>query len=286
MSVHDLLPPNSTQLERDLVRSRNFLPTLAPSTEALRSAKIIRSAIPTSVQPWLLYELGLAEISGYHPDLLTAIREGVQWQWIKGTPQSILTAIGWLGYEPFIDEEEERNSTFWADYHLGFSPQPPDIADLADIFFLAATSTPARSRPQRLYSNWDFRMLRWDEDVDGWSEGRMWSDHSGIRGIERLEAAQVSLMRILYGGGGALAGDTGGLRRAEHLGENGAAWLWTWSDTGIWSGRWHDLAPPQTRMDIHLGGVMAVEGEGWPAVWSDGGWSVGATSSGGIYLEV
>lgn len=285
MSLHDLLPPNSTQLERDLVRSRNFLPAFSAPTEGIRDAKIYRLAVPASVQPWLIYELGLSEITSYHPDLLTAIREGVQWQWIKGTPQSILTALGWLGYVPFIDEEEERNSTFWADFHLGFSPQPPDPADLADIFYLSSISSPVRSRPQRLYSNWDFRLLRWDEDVNGWSEGRMWSDHSGIRGVPGLEPAQVSLMRIHHGTGGPPDAETGLLPRAEHLGENGLAWLWTWSDTGIYSDRWHDLHSPVTMSRIYLAGHRVPDADTWPSIWPEA-WGAGGDGTGGIYLEV
>jgi hypothetical protein len=283
MSVHDLLPPNSTQFERDLVRSRNFLPTLAPATEGIRTAKVIELPVPPSVQPWLVYELGLSEITSYHPDLLTAIREGVEWQWIKGTPQSILTALGWIDCAPIIDEAEERNSTFWADYHLGFEPQPPDESDLADIAFLARISNPARTRAQRFYSNWDFRLLRWDEDVDGWSQGRMWSDHSGIRGVAGVEGTQISLMRIFHGSCVSLDPEAGGLQIDRHFGANGVAWLWEWSETGIYSDQWHALNMPQIRQDVHVAWDLQPTTEGWPSFWPEE-WTVAGRSSGGVFL--
>ena len=95
MSAHDLLPPNSTQLQRDLVRSLNAIRRLAPFIQALRLAKVQARGIPPTVLPWLVLELGLDEISDYHPDLETTLEKGVPWQWIRGTPQAAVA--GWEG---------------------------------------------------------------------------------------------------------------------------------------------------------------------------------------------
>ena len=286
MSFYDLLPPNSTQLERDLSRSVSFIPKLERGIRRIRTAK--RIDIPSDVLPWLIYEYGLGDISRYHPDFLTVIIKGIAWQRIRGTPASILEAVGWLGYTPEIDEEEERHSTFWADYHLGFSPQPPAEEDLHHIYFLATRSNPARTRTQRIFSNWDFRLLRWDEDPGGWSEGRMWSDHSGIRGVEGLGDAQLSLMRIRYGKGETDPNDFDPLALRIGLGMNGLPWLWTWSDTGIYSDRWHDLTPPQVRIEIRVGGNGITSGIGWPNTpWPGIAWAdaSGLVQEGGIWYQ-
>ena len=287
MSLYDLLPPNSTQLERDLSRAVSFIPKLERGARRIRTAK--RVDIPDDVLPWLIYEYGLGDISGYHPDLLTAIIEGIAWQRIRGTPASILTAIGWLGYVPEIDEEEERNSGLWANYHLGFAPQPPVEDDLSHVYFLATQSNPARTKTQRIFSNWDFRLLRWDQHLDSWDGGRMWDDHSGIRGVEGLGDAQISLMRVYHGEGATDEADLDPLALRVGVGGNGLAWLWQWDQTGAYDGRWHDLTAPQTRIEIRAGANGLVDSQGWPLTpWPDSSWAdaSGFQAEGGVYYEV
>jgi hypothetical protein len=62
-SRYDLLPPNATQLERDLSRVMSSLVRTGPPVPLIRTAK--RTDIPDSVVPWLIYEYGLGEILPY-----------------------------------------------------------------------------------------------------------------------------------------------------------------------------------------------------------------------------
>jgi len=118
MSRYDLLPPNATTLERDFSRSVSSLERTGAATPVVRTAK--RVGIPDSVVPWLIYEYGLGELLDFIPDQRQAIADGVPWQRIRGTPQSLIDALDWIGLEGEIDESE-GGTTRWAEYQIGRS---------------------------------------------------------------------------------------------------------------------------------------------------------------------
>ena len=269
-SPHDLLPGNATQLERDLSRSVSYLPRIG-SVSRIRSAKYVD--IPDDVLPWLVYEYNLGPVSEYIDDLRQVLALGIPWQRIRGTPAAIFEALSWLGYSPFIDEAEEAGTSWWSDYHLGFVESPPS-SDLLGIYSLATLSNPARSRTQRIFSiHYDYRRLvySWPE---GWSSGRRWCDHSGIRGLPGMEDTQVSLSLLDTGSvdvSSLISGDGG-----WGLGGFLEPFIWRWSSTGIWSGRWHDLGPAGDSFIGDDDGVQVYENIGtqWPAIpWPDATWS-------------
>ena len=189
MSLYDLLPPNSTQLERDLSRAVSFLPKLQGGPPTIRTAK--RRNIPASVLPWLVYEYGLGEISAYLQDLNELIDQGIAWQRIRGTPASIVQAIGWLGLTPAIDETE-AGSYRWSEFQIGLPEAAPD-ATVQDVIYLAGVSSPVRSRLNRVFAVYDFRPFILDDSL--LSGGAILSDHSGTR-PEWAGGVQVSFGRV------------------------------------------------------------------------------------------
>lgn len=186
MSVHDLLPPNATPLERDLSRAVNFLPRIERAVPTIKLAK--RDLVPTSVIPWLVYEYGLGEIIPLLPDQVAAIRQGVPWQRIRGTPAAITTAIGWLGFDAAVDEAEQ-GSWKWSEYHVGLTAAVDDEATLRLVEYAATISSPARSRCQRIYAVHDWRRFVLDRSL--LSDGSILSDHSGTRPFG-IDGVQVS----------------------------------------------------------------------------------------------
>ena len=70
----DLLPNNSTKLERGIAHSSDPIPPLGTILERIRDGK--RVNIPDAVVDWLIYEYGLGEVTPYLTDPRQALREG------------------------------------------------------------------------------------------------------------------------------------------------------------------------------------------------------------------
>lgn len=190
MSRYDLLPPNATTLERDLSRSSSGLQRVGPPVPIIRTAK--RTNIPDSVVPWLIYEYGLGEILPYlGNDQRRALAEGVLWQRIRGTPESVRIALGWIGVSGLIDESE-GGSARWAEYQLGLEAATSGDEVIDQVVAITQISSPVRSRLQRIYAVYDFRRFVLDDSL--LSDGGMLSDHSGVR--PRPDWPQISYGQI------------------------------------------------------------------------------------------
>ena len=177
-SRYDLLPPNATTLERDYSRSTSSLERAGQPVPTIRTAK--REDIPDSVVPWLVYEYGLAEILPYVINERTALDLGIPWQRIRGTPESVRLALQWLGIDGDVDESE-GGSYRWAEYQIGLDAPTTGQEIINRMTAVAALSTPARSRLQRIYSVYDHR--RFVLDYSLLSDGSPLSDHSGTRPV-------------------------------------------------------------------------------------------------------
>jgi P2-related tail formation protein len=177
-SRYDLLPPNATPLEQDFSRSTSSLERAGQPVPVIRTAK--RLDIPDSVVPWLVYEYGLGELLPYIESQRQVISDGIPWQRIRGTPQSLLDALDWIGIDGEVDESE-GNSARWAEYQIGLSAPVQGLETIYQIMGVAALSQPQRSRLQRIYSVYDYRRFVLDDSL--LSEGSPLSDHTGTRPI-------------------------------------------------------------------------------------------------------
>lgn len=176
-SHYDLLPPNSTQLERDFSRSISSLVRTAAPVPIIRTAKRIN--IPGSVVPWLVYEYGLGEVTDFITDLRRVIHEGVDWQRIRGTPAAILIGLSWLDLNDAIVDEQEGGSDKWAQFQIGLVAPTFGEPILRQIMTVARISAPVRSPLQRIFAVWDHR--RFILDWTMLSSGSPLSDHTGER---------------------------------------------------------------------------------------------------------
>jgi P2-related tail formation protein len=256
VSRYDLLPPNATALERDFSRATSNLQRVGPPVPIIRTAK--RVDIPDSVVPWLIYEYGLGEILPYlGNDQRLALRDGVLWQRIRGTPESVRVALGWIGIEGLI-EEPERGTTRWAEYMLGLSAATQGEEIIDRIAAVARISSPVRSRLQRIYAVYDNRRAVWDEC--DWDEGAIYDDHSGVR--PRPDWPQISYGTRYFGSFAttAIASSAEAQAMATHI----LAYDSFRYDESDWDEGWHSLNPVGV-LTMQEGRSAQYEGQVWGA---------------------
>lgn len=185
-----LLPSSSTQLERALATSTDWLPRLDQAGNLIRTSK--RVNIPDAVVPWLIYEYGLGELLPYLKDPRTAISTGVLWQRLRGTPESFRIALSWIGNDGSIEESEE-NTIRWAQYQLGLAQAPDDLSQTDSVVELSRLSSPVRSSLFRIYGGWyDGRRFKLDEHK--LSSFDPLCDHTGV--YLKPEWPQLSFGRL------------------------------------------------------------------------------------------
>lgn len=172
MTDPSLLPASATRAERSLSRAM-ALDARLPQVAAITGAK----ALPIEVFiPWLLWEYGLGEVLDYLTDPRRALREGVLWQRLRGTPAGLRTALSWRGWQDVTIEEGPSGSRHFAEFQLDPGVVLGD-RDVDDLVGLSRLSAPARSRLYRIFHGYDLRRLRLDA---GRLDHALLSDVSGI----------------------------------------------------------------------------------------------------------
>lgn len=168
----DILPISASQLQRDLDKSSG------PSQQSIQTVEKIpgiKFNPPEQMLPWLIWEYGLTPLLPYINEPQQAIQEGVQWQRIRGTPDSLALAFGWLGLKDIAIEPEVPGRHFYQ-YQVATGRVVSDT-ELENVKAVSQFSAPLRSRLARLYHGYDVRRLRLDES----DYGALLSDYSGVR---------------------------------------------------------------------------------------------------------
>jgi len=169
-----LLPPNSSVTERALETA------LLPGLDVLTGVSAVRTAkedVPDGWPYWLVWEYGLEELLPYLADPRVVLSEGLRWQRVKGTPQSLHIAHGWIGLPDAYIEEQSATSRHWFEYQLdpGRIPNPIELSNLVGLSRLSA---PVGTRLSRVYHGLDLRRAIYDETR--WSDGSLYSSESGV----------------------------------------------------------------------------------------------------------
>ncbi|MFI3903770.1 phage tail protein [Ochrobactrum sp. S1502_03] len=164
-----------TPLERVLSESLDNLPVLMPGVQALRGFKFNP---PDSVVPYLIAEYGLNEIADFLPDLRTALREGILWQRLIGTPAALHRALRWINHDGDIEEfQATKRKWWWFQVHLPFEVRNTDF--VRPMTQLVKASKPLRSEFARVTSGWDVRAFQLNKHrLNG---DAFLNDWSGIR---------------------------------------------------------------------------------------------------------
>ena len=167
-----LLPSNATPLERALSQTTDSLAHLGVLSDHLRDFK---TQPGDALLPWLIWEYGLSELLPYLPDPRLAIRDGIRWQRLRGTPAALSTALAWVGMSATV--EQEPPGTHFSEFQL----DPGQVLDtnqaIANLVAIARLSAPARSRLSRLVHGYDLRRMLLDDSRLGES---LLSDNSGV----------------------------------------------------------------------------------------------------------
>ena len=183
--ANHLLPPNSTLLERQLLQTMAH--GIALDTDIITGVKF---DAPDEWLDALIFEYGLAELSPYITDKRQLIKDGIAWQRIRGTPQSLHNALSWINVTTAIKEPPPSNELdvelaaidyiphkHFAEYDL-HPHELPNSQQICQIVHLALLAQPKRSRLWRLIFDYDRSVLRLDE---GTLDDELLDDDSGIR---------------------------------------------------------------------------------------------------------
>ncbi|KLT22387.1 putative phage tail protein [Wolbachia endosymbiont of Armadillidium vulgare str. wVulC] len=164
-----LLPPNATKQEQALVEAIDY--KVDPS--CIRGFKF---NLKEEVLPWLVEEYGLEEILRWAKDKRRAIKEGIKFQRLRGTPASLKIALKWANIEDITIIEEPPGKHFF-ELQVGIKEVPNDFFVDA-VVELAKLSLPARSRLMRIFNDYyNAQRFILDESLFG----DLLSDYSGVK---------------------------------------------------------------------------------------------------------
>jgi len=182
-----VLPPNTKPLVRTL-DNINKMPT--EIDDAIGQLHTLKSEPSNNLLHWLVWEYGLEAILPYSHDLKKVLKDGLSWQRIRGTPQSLNLALGWINLNNVNIEAEPPGRHFY-EYQLETGKIPGD-KDVSRILNLAKLSAPTRSKLSRLYHNYDIRKLNLSQG----EFGQLLSDYSGTYFYDgEFTASKVSFAR-------------------------------------------------------------------------------------------
>ncbi|MDR1139066.1 MAG: phage tail protein [Rickettsiales bacterium] len=164
-----LLPPNATKQEKAIVDVIDY--RIDPGC-----IKGFKFRLDEKILPWIIEEYGLEEILRWVTDKRRAIKEGIEFQRLRGTPASLKIALKWANIDDITIIEEPPGEHFF-ELQIG-------IKDVANDFFvdavveLAKLSLPARSRLMRIFNDhYNIGRFILDESLFG----SLLSDYSGTK---------------------------------------------------------------------------------------------------------
>ncbi|SHO57766.1 phage tail protein [Vibrio quintilis] len=166
-----LLPVNASRLQYDLETANRLHDDI---NLAVQQLKTFKQEPADNLLYWLIWEYGLEDVLLYVPDLRKVIKEGLIWQRLRGTPESLKIALGWIGMDDITIEENRPGRHF---YEYQVDPgKIPTQEERSRLFGVADLSAPVRSRLSRMYHGYDVRKLILSEG----HFGQFLSDYSGV----------------------------------------------------------------------------------------------------------
>ncbi|MEA1052363.1 phage tail protein [Lamprobacter modestohalophilus] len=148
-----LLPPNATAFEKALSRVSDLYGRGALLSDALPGFKL---DAPDALLPWLIWEYGLGELLPYLREPRRVLEEGLLWQRLRGTPESLRIALGWVGLAE-VALEQEPPGVHFAEFQFDPGRVLRDDALIADLVAVSRLAAPARSRLSRIVHGYDLR---------------------------------------------------------------------------------------------------------------------------------
>ena len=168
-----LLPPNASRLQRDVLTANQVDDAINAGIDTLATLKHLP---PDTFLDWLIWEYGLEEISPYLMDKRQAITNGLLWQRIRGTPESLRVGLSWIDFDSATLEEfgpGVNSHRFMLE-----SGRIPQSAEILDIIGISSLSAPVANRLWRVWHDYDIRALKLSQHRLG---DALLSDASGVR---------------------------------------------------------------------------------------------------------
>lgn len=170
-----LLPGNATKPMLAAAEANDPFARLAGAYDSITYR--YRNPSP-DIMPFVVWQLGLGELSPFLPNLYSLVPQGVQWQRVRGTPKALELGLGWLGYQQTLHEDPVRRRK-WNRFQLELDRvRDADLPDLRGINGIADLSPPARSVFYRGFKGYDVRAC---ETSRSRLSATMLSSHSGVR---------------------------------------------------------------------------------------------------------
>jgi hypothetical protein len=221
-SLVNVLPPNSTALERSLAEVMDARAPLAPQIPRLGTIGV--TEFPADWLPWLVIHYGLDRIAPYVGDLLKTLKEGRAWQRVRGTPSATEDfVLDWLGLEGLevpdgyggagpVEEERVGDVKWWM-YQIALAAAPDALDVIVRLIGADDLSRNAGTVLGRIYGGYDVRPMRLDMMR---LDGALLDDWSGVflDGIApklsfgRLHGVEIDFHADVAGGSDGLISGT------------------------------------------------------------------------------
>ena len=175
MIRQSLLPANSTALEMATSEALDRLPELMAEFDKIRYEDLYANP---SVLQVLIAGYGLSDVTVYIPSLLNIIEQGINWQWVRGTPEAVRLGLVWVGYLAALEQWPvfRRN---WSRVQLRFPALPTnDNPALRSIEGVTNLSLPARSYLRRGVHEYDVPAGEADTTRH---DSAIWDSASGVK---------------------------------------------------------------------------------------------------------
>lgn len=176
MAAHTpLLPQNATPLMRVSAEAND---PIAALSDKYADIVVAYRSTPPQFMPFLVWQLGLGELSPFLPSLYDLVESGVRWQRVRGTPRAIEIGLSWLGYAATLHEDPTRRRK-WSRFQIELNRvRDNDLPDLRRIDGIVSLSPPARSTFYRGFNGYDVRA----SELSARKLSRsILSSHSGVR---------------------------------------------------------------------------------------------------------
>ena len=168
---NELLPPNASQLVRDVIAANDI-----DIDDAVTTLATLKQNPPDQFLDWLIWEYGLEELAPYIQDKREAIKTGILWQRIKGTPRSLAMGLSWVGFDDAVFEQFSPGVN--APRYMISAGRIPQTDEIDDIIGVSRLSAPPATRLWRVWHDYDVRALKLSTHRIG---SALLSDASGVR---------------------------------------------------------------------------------------------------------
>lgn len=163
-----ILPSASTNLERvvDTTFPRGW-------TALSDWAEPVATATQADLLPWLAQQWQVAQFAPYFPSVSELLAEAVPWLMERGSAASLRRALGWLGYDNVVIDEDGA----WLHIDAGEPLQADALARVAQV---VRASLPAHVYFYRVFHGYDLRPIVLDRGPA--LDAGMLDGYSGVPG--------------------------------------------------------------------------------------------------------